>query len=171
MLALGFAVAACGSPTAPGASGTASGSPASASASAATITPAGTASASASTPSPVPVTTRSATPTIGPPAPGQTIVVTQADSGSTVRMRTGDSLEVRLDSNYDPPAAQGDDVLRRTSSTGGYPTGRPVDAVFKANAAGDADVSSTTDYSCLHSTPRCGLPQRLWSVHVIVSSS
>jgi len=134
------------------------------------------ASGSASVVSPEPTATRSRTPTPSPaasletpPANGRQVVTTN-DSGATVRLRAGDTLEVRLDSDFDPPTASGGDVLVRTSSYGGYPTGHPVDAVFRANAAGQADVSSSTDYACLHTTPSCELPQRQWTVHVVVTT-
>jgi len=34
---------------------------------------------------------------------------------------------------------------------------------------GRTTVSSSADYSCLHVTPPCGLPQREWSLSVTVS--
>ena len=59
-------------------------------------------------------------------------------------------------------------MLERTYVSGGYPTGKQMVAVFKAVAAGTADIESSTDYACLHTTPSCALPQQLWSVHVVV---
>ncbi|TMK50954.1 MAG: hypothetical protein E6G59_09325 [Actinobacteria bacterium] len=77
-------------------------------------------------------------------------------------------MKVSLPSEYVPPTAQGD-VLTRVSSSGGYPTGQRVDATFHAEKSGRTDITSSTDYACLHTTPMCGIPQRLWMVHVVVS--
>lgn len=95
-------------------------------------------------------------------------VVTEEDSGKTVELRVGQSLRVELGRDYQQPTAGTDGVLDRTSATGGYPTGKEMIAVFRAVAAGNADVESSTDYACLHATPSCALPQQLWSVHVVV---
>jgi hypothetical protein len=97
-------------------------------------------------------------------------VVGTDDAGSTVELRVGDSLRVELDADYQPATAHPAGVLDRTYQAGGYPTGQPMVAVFKATAAGSADVESSTDYACLHSTPSCALPQQLWSVHVVVKA-
>jgi len=105
--------------------------------------------------------------TAGPTASGKR-VVTRSDAGRTVELRVGDSLEVQLPSAFRPAAAHADGVLVRTSSSGGYPTGESMIAVFRADATGRVDVESTTDYQCLHATPSCALPQEQWSVHVVV---
>jgi hypothetical protein len=97
-------------------------------------------------------------------------VVGTDDAGSTVELRVGDSLRVELGADYRPATARPAGVLERTSATGGYPTGQPMVAVFKAIATGSADVESSTDYACLHATPSCALPQQLWSVHVVVKA-
>jgi hypothetical protein len=44
-----------------------------------------------------------------------------------------------------------------------------VQARFLATRAGTADLTSTTDFTCLHTTPACMLPQREWTVHVVVA--
>ena len=80
----------------------------------------------------------------------------------------GDSIDVSLGADYVPPTSSGP-ALERTSSSGGYPTGRPVSATFRATQRGSVDISSSTDYACLHATPSCALPQQLWSVHVTVT--
>ena len=56
----------------------------------------------------------------------------------------------------------------RTSASGGYPTGQQVHATFTAGSGGTADLSSYTDYACLHTTPRCAIAQQEWIVHIIV---
>jgi hypothetical protein len=93
--------------------------------------------------------------------------VTASDTGATIQLSVGESLSVSLPADYDPPAAAGA-ALTRTATAGGYPTGQPVDATFTAVHAGRVDVTSATDYPCLHATPRCAIAQRLWLVHVIV---
>jgi hypothetical protein len=92
----------------------------------------------------------------------------ESDSGATINVKVGEIVKVSLPSDYDPPTAQGD-VLTRTGSTGGYPTGRSVEAAFRAAKVGRADITSTTDYACLHAQPMCMIPQREWIVHVVVS--
>ena len=59
--------------------------------------------------------------------------------------------------------------MTRLSSTGGYPTGKPLEATFRADGVGGTDITSTTDYACLHAQPMCMIPQREWIVHVVVS--
>jgi len=92
----------------------------------------------------------------------------ESDSGATIKLKVGDLVKVSLPSEYDPPTAQGN-VLVRLSSTGGYPTGQHLDATFRAVNTGRTDITSSTDYACLHTQPMCMIPQRLWTVHVIVS--
>jgi len=92
----------------------------------------------------------------------------ESDSGGTIKLKVGDVVKVSLPSEYDPPNAQSD-VLTRESSSGGYPTGQRVEATFRADKSGRTDMTSSTDYACLHTTPMCGVAQRLWMVHVVVS--
>jgi hypothetical protein len=114
------------------------------------------------------------------PAPGRpaatvsptatTTVVTDASNGSTIRLRRGQRLEVRLTQDtYDAPVSSAQATVVRRSSSGGYPSSQPVDAVFEALAAGSADVTAQTDYACFHTAPRCMRPTMQWSVHVIVT--
>ncbi|HLW16132.1 MAG TPA: hypothetical protein VKV69_02065 [Actinomycetota bacterium] len=126
----------------------------------------GTASASpAATVTPFPA--KSVTPSATPTYTGSRTLV-ESDSGATINLRVGEIVTVSLPSEYDTPNAQGD-VLARTSSTGGYPTGKPLDAMFGADKVGRTDITSTTDYACLHAQPMCMIPQREWIVHVVVS--
>ncbi|MHB8511118.1 MAG: hypothetical protein ACYDCC_02960 [Actinomycetota bacterium] len=92
----------------------------------------------------------------------------ESDSGATVVLSVGETVRVQLGSDYDPPTASSSSVVR-TSSNGGYPTGQPVDATFRASSQGHADIRSTTDYGCLHSHPACAIAQREWFVHITVS--
>jgi hypothetical protein len=107
------------------------------------------------------------------PKPSKSLVrvVGTDDAGSTVEVKVDESLRVELSSDYGPPTARPAGIVERTSVDGGYPTGRPMVAVFRATAPGTADIESTTDYACLHATPRCMLPQQLWSIHVVVRVS
>lgn len=90
-----------------------------------------------------------------------------------LRLHRGDTVEVSL-----PGGAQGGyvrptsstDSLNRSSASGGYPSDQPARATFVAVKAGSADLSAQTDYTCLHSNPRCLPPQRQWIVHVIVTA-
>ena len=98
-----------------------------------------------------------------------TVIVTQDDSGTTVRLVRGQRLRVRLSQDsWTPPQSSAADVVVRRSSTGGYPTDQPVDALFEAVGAGTAEVTSQTDARCFHSDPPCLMPQRMWQVTVVV---
>jgi hypothetical protein len=121
-------------------------------------------------------TPKSVTATLGtsttPPPPPPTYIgarrLTASDTGATIQLSVGESVSVSLPADYDPPAAAGD-ALTRKATAGGYPTGEPVDATFTAVHAGRVDITSATDYPCLHTTPKCQIAQSLWRVHVIVA--
>jgi hypothetical protein len=94
------------------------------------------------------------------------------DSGRTIHVTVGDSIRVRLpggSGGYHVPRTSDRDVLRRTSSSGGYPSDEDARASFRARHRGTADLTSYTDYKCLHTEPRCLPAQREWVVHVVVS--
>ena len=110
-------------------------------------------------------------PTAAPPqrATAGTTVVTHSDTGTTIHVRRGDHVEVRLtQDSYDPPTSSDAAVASRQSSEGGYPSSAPVDAVFAATGAGTADLTAFSDYACFHSSPMCLRPTRTWVVHVVV---
>src|SRR5215469_2620355 len=93
-----------------------------------------------------------------------------ADDGATVRVRVGQVVAVVLDSGgmmWDPPRSSGR-AVRRTAARGGYPTTRPARARFLAIRPGKSALTSVTDARCLHAVPRCEIPQRVWSVTVLV---
>jgi len=91
----------------------------------------------------------------------------EADSGATVQLNVGESFTVSLGSDSHQPQAQAD-AVKRTAAAGGYPTKDAAKATFKAVHAGQTDVVSNTDAGCLHTTPRCGIAQQVWTLHVIV---
>jgi len=98
--------------------------------------------------------------------------LTVASSGARVRLRVGQWVAVVLVSGglaWDVPEASGSTV-RRTSVSGGYPTGLPARAVFRAVRRGLSSLTSVTDAKCLHAQPRCELMQRLWRAAVIVTT-
>jgi hypothetical protein len=104
-----------------------------------------------------------------PSAVGGTVTVTDDDSGTTVRLARGQHLRVRLSQGtWDPPVSSADQVVVRRSSTGGYPSDQPVDAVFDAVGSGTADVTAQSDAACFHTEPRCLMAQREWRVTVVV---
>lgn len=98
-----------------------------------------------------------------------TVTVTQDDNGTTVVLLVGQTLVVSLDADFRPVTMSGTG-LKQLSASGGYPTGNPLTAVYRAVAPGSADLDTVTDYPCLHTTPPCALPQMLWTVHVSVIS-
>jgi hypothetical protein len=100
------------------------------------------------------------------------IVLDEQSSGHSVHLRIGQSIEVRLPGGsaggYAQPSASSN-VVRRVLTAGGYPTALPVRTRFDAIRPGTAEVTSTTDYACIHTSPACLLPQRDWTVHVTVT--
>jgi hypothetical protein len=118
-------------------------------------------------PTPVLSCTNDAAPT-GSGSPGVAdVTATAADNGSTLTLHVGQTLGVSLPASYRPPAVTGT-ALRALSNTGGFPTGQPVAALYRAIAPGTADVSSQTDDPCLHATPPCARPIALFLVHVTI---
>lgn len=152
---------------------------ATATATAATVAPAhSSVGAVDATPVPAPKRSPSASPAVSrtasaPPAAADgTVTLDDTDSGRTVRVDVGAIIRVRLpggpSGGYHQPASTGT-AVQRTAAAGGYPTAQPATATFVARHHGTADLTSTTDYTCLHTTPRCLPPQRTWVVHVVVS--
>lgn len=149
-----LAVVACGNPSTPGAGPTSTGE----------ITPAGTTTASPATTTTPPATpSPSLSPTVSGPR-----TLTQADTGTTVLLKVGESVRVVLPAEYYVPDTTGA-AVSRSEPSGGYPTGEPATTTFTAIAVGNVDLNSTNDYACLHATPSCSLPQQLWSVRVSVT--
>lgn len=94
------------------------------------------------------------------------VVVTEADNGATVPLRLGQRLVVDLSAgSWTEPAAADGAVLRRDSGSGTV-GGGTARATFTAAGVGNTEVTAQTDLACLHSTPRCLPPQRLFVVHV-----
>ena len=95
------------------------------------------------------------------------------DSGRTIHVSVGDVVKVRLPGGsgggYHRPRTSDRDVVRRTFASGGYPSDEDAYARFGVRHRGTADLTSYTDYTCLHTEPRCLPPQREWVVHVVVS--
>jgi hypothetical protein len=127
--------------------------------------PAGTASAT-----PKHVTTPAASTTAPSPPPTLTgpHTLTKDHTGATLTLSVGESVKVSLEAEYDVPRATGN-ALTRTAASGGFPTGQPVDATFTALRPGRAELMTATDYPCLHTTPKCGVAQQLWRIHVVVA--
>lgn len=99
----------------------------------------------------------------------RTVTVTEADAGSTIGLRVGDTLVVSLGRDYRPTRLSGP-ALRLRQLSGGFPTGQPLLARYDAAQPGVVDVNTMTDYACLHTTPACGIPQRQWILHVNVTA-
>ncbi|MBP2708553.1 cellulose binding domain-containing protein [Microbispora sp. RL4-1S] len=95
------------------------------------------------------------------------VTLTEADNGKTITVRVGQTLGLSLPAAYRPAAVSGP-ALVKALTRGGYPTDQPLFEVYRTGTVGSADVSTVTDYACLHTTPRCALPQKLWQVHVDV---
>jgi len=96
----------------------------------------------------------------------------ESDSGRTIHVARGDVIKVRLPGGsmggYHRPRTSDGSVVDRTNAAGGYPSDDTARARFVARHRGTADLTSYTDYQCLHTEPRCLPPQRQWTVHVDV---
>mgnify|MGYP001550436798 CR=1 FL=1 len=104
----------------------------------------------------------------GTTKPPPRVVLAPSRSNQTVHLHVGDRLKVRLGTSYRRPKSSRPKVLERLGYSGGYPSSVDARATFKALRTGRADVSSVTDYPCLHTTPRCAIAQQIWTVHVVV---
>ena len=119
-------------------------------------------------PAPVLLCDNGATPpTSSAPPGGPDVSVGPADSQRTVTLAVGETLGVSLGAEYLPPTVGGSAVAH-VSSSGGYPTGHPFAGLYRAVAAGSVDITTHTDNPCLHATPPCAVPIKLWTVHVNV---
>lgn len=107
-------------------------------------------------------------PTVAP-ACRTTVTVTESDDEAVITLLIGQTLVVSLPSSYQPPAVVPENVLVQRCVDGGYPTGRPLVVGFVAAAPGQATISTITDARCLHTSPRCAIPQRLWRIHIVVT--
>ena len=96
----------------------------------------------------------------------------ERDSGRTIHVELGDIIKVRLPGGamggYHRPRTSDGDVVRRTNAFGGYPSDHKARARFVARHRGTSDLTSYTDYTCLHTDPRCLPQQHEWTVHVVV---
>jgi len=97
------------------------------------------------------------------------VTLTNGDSRTTVTVHVGQTINVQLGADFRPITLSGTG-LTQASSSGGFPTGQPLLATYRASAVGSADLNTISDYACLHDPVPCGRPQTLWSVHVNVVS-
>ena len=100
------------------------------------------------------------------------VELNEASSGRTLRVRVGQRVVVELPGGsvggYVVPRSSDEQVVPRRSSSGGYPSDAPARASFEAAQRGEADLSATTDFGCLHTQPRCLPAQKQWLVHLVV---
>jgi hypothetical protein len=107
------------------------------------------------------------TPPSSAPPGAADVTVTETANQSTVTLVVGQTLGVSLDAEFLPPTVAGD-ALAQLSTSGGYPTGQPLTALYRAVAPGSAEVSTHADYACRYDTPPCPAPYRPWIVRVNV---
>ncbi len=109
-------------------------------------------------------------------APSLHVVRTTLDfTGREVVLRVGETLKVTLAPGWTPPTESSTTLNPtatlyplRTSNAVGFPDARPAAATFIAIRPGDAVISARTDFTCLHLTPTCALPQRSFTLNVHV---
>ncbi|MFF5229932.1 cellulose binding domain-containing protein [Dactylosporangium sp. NPDC000521] len=99
---------------------------------------------------------------------GADVTLTGADTGRTLTLQVGQTVAVRLGSQYLPPTAGGTNLVQ-LSSAGGYPSGQPVAALYRAVVPGPVDITTHTDAACLHDPLPCTIPIALWQVHINVA--
>ncbi len=114
----------------------------------------------------------STTPSTVPPNPGDTVTVTQDDSGKTVTLRVGQHLVVQLQASTgwywaSAPNTSDASTLRRESASAS-PSSDHVTASFIGQKAGHARVSASEGPTCYQSTAACMPPTRFWYVEVDV---
>ncbi len=120
-------------------------------------------------PAPVASCTDDATPVSSGPAGD--VNVGQADSRTTVTLQVGHTLGVSLNSAYRPLTVSGSG-LTLLSSSGGYPTGQPLAALFRAVSPGTVTLTTQTDNPCFSTTPPCAISVLQWTIRVnIVGAS
>ena len=105
------------------------------------------------------------------PAPTLTrSTVTAADNGAVVAVHPGEQITVILSGSWDPLLIGDARVLHLVSMSGAYPstTTAALHATITATGSGQAEVTTSTDMGCLHSTPRCLPAQQLWRIQVVV---
>lgn len=68
--------------------------------------------------------------------------------------------------NYDQPHTDSPRVLHEDNHSGGYPATSAAVADFTVIGLGTAQITSQTDYVCLHTTPPCVPPQREFIVTI-----
>ncbi|WP_327004559.1 cellulose-binding domain-containing protein [Dactylosporangium sp. NBC_01737] len=98
---------------------------------------------------------------------GADVTVTRSDNGRTLTLYVGQTLGVSLGSEYLTPTVSGT-ALAQVSASGGYPSGQPLATLYRAAAPGSVDVTTHSDYACLHDPRPCAVPIALWTVHVNV---
>jgi hypothetical protein len=118
--------------------------------------------------------TTGADPTSSPPVSQSRdveTVVTEEDAGKRLLLRPGQRLRVVLGADFQPLAVSDQRVLRPVVASGGYPTGEPAMTVVTAADPGQAYLSSLTDFGCLHEPTPCAMPQRAWTLSLIITAS
>jgi len=106
-------------------------------------------------------------PTTSPPGGGADVTLTLADNQRTLTMLVGQTVRVDLRSDFRQPTVSGP-ALSTVMTSGGFPTGLPMTAVYRAVAPGSVQVATQTDYACNYATPPCPGPIQLWNVRINV---
>ncbi len=147
---------------------------------AATAAPAPTAAPSG-TPAPAPTAPATASPTApsrisaSPTAPAHPrVVLTQKDSGRTITIHQGDTVEVDLaapqdTSHWTVPSSTDETVVKPSSGSAG--SDGSAKAVFvTTGSSGSANVQASRVPACATATPRCLPPQRIdFTVTIVVA--
>jgi hypothetical protein len=107
------------------------------------------------------------TPTSPPPSNGTDVLLTLADNQRMLTVLVGQTIRVDLRSDFRPTTAT-TPALSQVRVSGGYPTGLPMSAVYRAVSPGSGDLATHTDNACNYTTPPCGAPVQLWTVHINV---
>lgn len=133
-----------------------------------TIEPAGTAVASPAT-TISPDSTPPATPTTRPENSTPSAVlpdVTLADSGSTVRMRVGQSFLLNLGSDGWSVTVADQTIISRILNIAVV---RGAQGVYLAHAADQTTLDATGPSPCPNTVPACGAPVRVFRVTIVVT--
>ncbi len=104
--------------------------------------------------------------------PGTQTVVTQAEAGTTVDLRVGQTLAVNLTGSTgfpwaEPTSANPAVVILVSGTTD--PTTGDANGVFRAVGVGQTTISATQNPTCVKAHPMCAIPSRYWSFKVDVT--
>ena len=106
------------------------------------------------------------TPTTGAQPTGDTVIVTLADEGSTIRLSVGQKLVLELASGYDWVVSVANHQVLAVAVGAAEPAGSQ--GVFVAQQGGLTTLTAAGDPLCRKTRPACGAPSLFFSLIISV---